>query len=360
MPLFARLGQGFYWENHVKIAYKLRLGAMGKILVTGATGFIGGHIVRALRAAGEEVVCLVRPSSDRRALEAAGAMHAFGDLGDAESLYRVLPGVSGVIHAAAMLKAPWRANFGSVNVNGTASLAAACAAQPEPPVLVVVSSLAAAGPAPSTQPRTETVAPSPISIYGRVKLEAENAAAALADELPVSIVRPPMVFGEGDRSALALYKFARSGWQPLPGNPLHRVSMIHAADLADLLLAVLRGGERVGYAAGSGVYYASADEMPALGELGALVAAAIGRPPPRVIPVPLAVLRLAATFGELKGRITDTPQLMNLDKAHELSSGPWLCSAQKARRDLGWAPLPLMARLQQTGHWYQQQGWLAP
>lgn len=332
---------------------------MKKILVTGASGFIGRHVVRVLHAAGLQVACLVRTGSNRQGLE--NTEQIVGDLGDPDSLRRALQGVDGVIHAAAMLKAPWRSNFASTNTIGTAHLAAACAARSTPPALIVVSSLAAAGPAPSGVARSETDPEQPISIYGRVKLDSERAASAYAAQVPITIVRPPMVFGEGDRSALALFRFTQRGWIPLPGHSSHRLSMIHATDLADLLIAALHRGERLGVAVpGHGLYYASADETPTLPELGGLIAAALQKPPPRGVVVPMAVLRLAAAFGELKGRITDTPQLMNLDKARELSSGPWLCSAAKARQSLGFAPQALSASLLQTAHWYRQQGWLPP
>lgn len=335
---------------------------MARVLVTGASGFIGGYIVRALLEAGEEPVCLLRPRSDGRALAALGLRCVPGDVTDAASLRSALRDVDGVIHAAALLKMPWRPDFAPANVGGTAKLAAACAARGTPPALLVLSSLAAAGPSPDARPRAEAQPAAPISIYGRVKREAERAAAAQAAAVPITIVRPPMVFGEDDRSALRLFRSVRAGWLPLPApSRVHRLSMIHAADLAALLVRALRQGERLprdGEAADQGLYYASADETPTPPELGAAIARALGRPPPRVLPLPLAALRLAAAAGELRGRLRGTPQLMNLDKARELAAGPWLCSADKAKRSLGFAPLPLDRRLRQTVEGYRQRGWL--
>lgn len=335
---------------------------MARILVTGASGFIGRHVVRAVLAGGDEAVCLLRPSADRAALEALGARCVIGDMTDAASLAPAMRGVDGVIHAAAMLKAPWRPEFASSNINGTANMVAACASMPTPPPLVVVSSLAAAGPAPTAAPRTESMPAMPLSIYGRVKLDAERAAAASAASVPVTIVRPPMVFGETDRSALTLFRSAGAGWHPVPGGNRHRLSMVHAADLAQLLRSALLRGERLPPRSdledGQGYYYASADETPTLAELGAMIATAMDRPAPRVLALPLMVLRIAGAFGELKGRVTDRPQLMNLDKVRELSSGPWLCSAEKAKRTLGFAPAPLALRLHQTAEGYRQLGWL--
>ncbi len=332
---------------------------MSRILVTGATGFIGHHIARAVLDSGGEAVCLVRAQADRRALDAMGARCIVGDMNDARSLTDAVSAVDGVIHAAAMLKAPWRPAFAEANVGGTAALAAACAQRDTPPPLVVVSSLAAAGPSPNDMPRTEAMVDAPISVYGRVKRDAEQAAFVYAGRVPLSVVRPPMVFGARDRSALSLFRAASAGWHPVPGGARHRLSMIHADDLADLLLRTLRNGERVSADIhGSGIYYASANETPTLPELGTLIATALQRPPPRTVPIPYTVLRAAAAFGELKGRLTDRPQLMNLDKARELTAGPWLCSAEKARRTLGFTPAPLTQRLRETAEGYRAQGWL--
>lgn len=337
---------------------------MATVLITGASGFIGRHLVRAVRMRGDEAVCLVRPCSDRRVLDTLDVRYAPGDITDAASLRSAVGGVDTVIHAAAMLKAPWRPQFVTANVGGTAALAAACAARLSPPALIVVSSLAAAGPSPDELPRDESMPPAPISIYGRVKLDAERAAAAVAAQLPVSLVRPPMVFGEGDRTSLMLFRNVRAGWHPLPGRRDHALSLIHAADLAELLCRVADAGERLpahgdsADAPGRGLYYACADETPTLSGLGVAIAAAMELPPPRTLRVPGALLRLAAVAGELRGRLTDTPQLLSLDKARELRAGPWLCSAAKAKATLGFVPAPLASRLRQTVADQRRRGWL--
>lgn len=331
---------------------------MAVLFITGATGFIGRHLVSAVLDAGDEAVCLVRPSSDRRDLQRSGLRLVEGDMLDESALRRALQGADAAIHAAAMLKAPWRREFADANIRGTAAVAAACRERATP--LVVVSSLAAAGPAQEDAPRTEAQPPAPVSLYGRIKLQAEQVAIAMAHEVPLTIVRPPMVFGEGDRSALALFRMAARGWQPLPGGADRRLSLIHAADLAWLLHRAALSGERVVSQAGAGrgLYYACADEAPTVSGLAAAIAQAQQRPPPRTLPVPLAVLYAACATGEIRGRLTDTPQLMNLDKYREMSRGPWWCSAGKARRGLDFRPLPLDARLRQTAQWYRQQRWL--
>jgi nucleoside-diphosphate-sugar epimerase len=333
---------------------------MTHILVTGATGFIGNHIVRRLLAAGDQVTCLVRPSTDASALTALGVAVARGDMTDAASLQAAVRGKDAVIHAAAMLKTPWRPAYRTANVEGTRHLASACAQAETPPALVIVSSLAAAGPAPGGVPRVETQPATPASLYGAIKLAAEGAAAELADRLPVTVVRPPMVIGEGDRSALPLFRMALAGWSVVPMLRPPAVSLIHAEDLANLLQRAAHIGERMASPAdqkpGRGIYFAAADEIPNIADLGRLIAASVERPAPVVLRLPFAVMRVAGLAGEIRGRLRDQPSLMSLDKTREIGAGAWICANAKARGGLGWAPEPLADRLRQTVAWYLEQG----
>ena len=331
---------------------------MARALVTGATGFIGTHVVRALAARGTEVVALARPSSDRRAIEALGARVVIGDLGDRSSLRAAVADADCVIHLASLLKVPWKPEFRSLNIGGTAALAEACAARETPPALVVVSSLAAGGPSPADAPRTEDVEAAPVSQYGRMKLDSERAAVALAARLPITVVRPPMVLGDGDRWALGLFRSAARGVHVTPTWREHRVSLIHAADLAPLLVAAAERGERVAPGVGRGVYYAAAEDRPTYAELGRWIAEAMGLPPPRVVRVPAAISAIAAAGSHLWARLRDRPTILNLDKWREARAGSWICDAAKARRELGLTCAPTRTRLAETAEAYRAAGWI--
>ncbi len=329
-----------------------------RALVTGSTGFIGRHLVRVLAEAGHEVVCLVRATSNRAPLEAYAADFAVGDIADPSTL-RVAAQVDVVFHLASLLKMPWKQAFHDVNVGGTENVARACAEEKDPPVLVVVSSLAAGGPTVDGGARVEEDGAAPVSVYGRVKLASEAVTYRYAAEVPTSVVRPPMVFGEGDTSVLKLYRGAMKGWHVVPGREDHRVSFVHATDLALALVAVAERGRRlpVNGSCGQGVYYVADDAQPTYAEFGRWVGRALDRDV-RVLHLPRGVGWFAAALSEAFGRLRDRPAVLNLDKFREARAGSWVCDASKAQRELDWRARPADERLRQTADWYREQGWL--
>lgn len=336
---------------------------MARVFVTGATGFIGGHLVSALVHAGHEVTCLVRKTSNRTELTELGVDFCEGDINSVDSLADPIASADMVFHLAAMLKAPWRADFLSTNADGARNVAAACARASKPPVLVAVSSLAAAGPSEHGRPRTETVAPSPVSKYGRSKLNGELAVREHAATVPTTIVRPPIVFGEGDRASLPLFQVVSRGWHVTPTLSSSRVSMIHVQDLARALIAAAERGERLpangSSNPGTGIYFVAHAQQPSMIELGHLIAAAMGQRRVRIVRTPSLVTRLVGVGGEVVGRLTDRPSMFNYDKTREATAGSWLCSTAKAREQLRFKPAALLEdRLEQTARWYRNNGWL--
>ena len=339
---------------------------MAKILVTGASGFIGAHAAAALVARGDVVRCLVRRASRIERLEGLGVSLVYGDVCDRESLDAAVAGVEFVHHLAGLTRALSLEKLLSVNGVGVDHLAAACAAQSEPPVLVYVSSLAAAGPAQPGQPRTESQPPAPVSNYGQSKRAGELAARRWAGQIPITIVRPPIVFGGGDTDGLQLFRMiARRGVVLVPGMVNTRYSVIHVEDLvAGMLLAAERGArlpvaEDSPAPVGQGIYYVATNEQPTFEEFGEAIAKALRRRRVRCVHVPRPCLWMVAAVGELVGQVRGQAGLLNLDKYREASVGPWTCSSEKIRSTLGFSPAkPLEERLSETVQWYQREGWL--
>ncbi len=337
-----------------------------KVLITGASGFLGTHLARAIVAEGHQVTALVRPASDCRELTTLGVALVRGDVNAPDSLTRAMAGVEVVYHLAGLIKAFNQADFLRVNEQGTRNVAEAAAARTTPPVLVAVSSLAAAGPSPNGRLRTELDPLQPVSNYGRSKLAGELAAAALAARVPLSIVRPPIVFGPRDPSMATVFRVtSRRGIYVVPGHAPRRLSLIHVTDLVSALMTVAMRGKRVEPATSvdmnsvSGYYYVADDVHPSFDELGRLIGRAVGREHIRVLHLPRLLNYGAAGACELFSRLCRRPGIFNLDKVREMLAGSWTCAADRIRAELGFVvTVPLEERLRETGDWYRQNGWL--
>lgn len=336
---------------------------MSRCLVTGATGFIGPRLVAQLQQAGHEAVCLVRSSSKTAALEELGVELVLGDVTQPDTLPAALEGVDAVYHLAGLTHAPKLEQYLAVNEAGTAHLAQASAAQVKPPVLLVVSSLAAAGPSPVGMPHTEATPAAPVSNYGTSKLAGEQAARVCADHVPTTILRPPVVFGPGDRDGLKLFKAIKSiRIHLVPNMSGLPLSLIHADDLAAAMIKAANQGERLvadaSSDAGQGIYYAADPAASSYAEVGRMAAEAMGvkawifrrRKYPFLIP---------ALLGDLKAQLTGKASVFGMDKLREASASGWVCDPSKAMSQLDFAPAAsLVERYQQTAEWYRKAGWL--
>ncbi|MBL9165041.1 MAG: NAD-dependent epimerase/dehydratase family protein [Planctomycetaceae bacterium] len=344
---------------------------MTRCLITGASGFVGSNLARRLCEEGWEVRCLVRNTSRLDQLEPLPVERTEGSLADAESLQRAVTGVDYVFHAAGRTVAFQGSQFFDDNVGGTRRLAEACLTQLTPPTFLMVSSLAAGGTGTMQLPRTEELAERPVSTYGKSKLAAEQALAELADDLPASVVRPPMVFGRADRASLALYRSLR--FLPLhlsPGLRRFPVSLVHVTDLCDAMVRIAVSGERLAPPAsgsngtatrssqGQGKYYVAADRHVTYGEMGQLAARAAGWTV-ATLPLPTPIFWIAGAIGETVGRARGRATLINFDKVREATARGWVCSDAKIRSMLGYRPASTLEDdFAATVAWYREHGWI--
>lgn len=337
-----------------------------RVLVTGASGFIGHHVVQALLERGDQVSCLVRPTSDLSRLPTSRVKLIVGDVIDAASLDRAVEQVDTVFHLAGALEGTSPELLHQVNVEGSRKLAVACARRGTPPVLVVVSSLEAAGPSQVDRPLTEGDPPRPVTQYGRSKLEGERAAAEQAKAVPTTIVRAAGVFGEYDREILNMLntiQIAGLSIYPLPVARTYRVSVIHARDLADSLILAAQRGERTQPFPdknGTGLYYAAYDVRPTVAELLNMAAEGLSERQMKFFYIPKTFAWIYGGVSELWVRARGgSPGIVNLDKVRLITSTSVTCSPEKMMNQLGFSPSQsLDARVRQTAAWYEEQGWL--
>jgi nucleoside-diphosphate-sugar epimerase len=321
-----------------------------KAFVTGGTGFVGAHLVQALRARGDQVTCLVRNAAKAQALGWTDVRLVRGDLDDAAALRDGCAGVEVIYHVAGRISARDLDEFMRANRDGTANVLEA-AAQGPPRRFVLVSSLAAAGPTVPGQPIDETRPPSPVTPYGQSKLAAELLVRAMAGSW--TIVRPPTVYGEWDREVLKVFKLARAGLAPVFGDGSQELSVIYAGDLAAALVAAATAP-----ATARRVYYAAHPDVTTSRELVRAIGRAVGRQP-RIVPLPgplaRALLWTIGSIAHLAGRAT----LLSGDKAAEFLAPAWTCRPDALARDAGWrAETDLETGLRRTAAWYRKEGWL--
>ncbi len=339
---------------------------MSKILVTGASGFIGWHVVRALLRQGHDVTCLARKQSDFDGLAGLDFRRIEGDVCDAQSLAPAIAGHDAVYHLAGLVKSLHVEDLYRVNCQGAANVARACATAQTPPLLLTVSSLAAVGPSEFDRPHLESDPPAPVSHYGRSKLAGEQELRKWAAELPITIVRPPIVFGEADPGTLEMFRpIARCGVHIVPRWRAQRVSAIHAGDVAEAMLLAAARGRRIvpcpsdGASAAAGCYFLAAERDVTFFELGHMIGAALGRRRTFVLGLSTPGVWALGLCTEALGRIIGRPWPFNLDKAREAVAGSWSCSPAAAAADLQFSVAkPLEDRLRQTADWYRENGWL--
>jgi nucleoside-diphosphate-sugar epimerase len=312
-----------------------------RVAVTGATGFIGGHVVQRLGQAGWQVRALTRrlpvdPLFRDLTLEAV-----IGSLADQESLAALVDGVEAVVHLAGLVKARSRTEFFESNAVGAKRLVAAALQAPQRPRLVLLSSLAAREPQ--------------LSDYAASKRAGEQALENIGRELPWTILRPPAVYGAGDRETLAFFRTVKSGWAPLPAVADARLSLIHAEDLAAAVVELLDAGGSVG------ATYEIDDGRPGGYRWTEMVAAAghALQVEPRIVSIPPLLLRLAAGANQLAGHLTGKARILTPGKAREMLHADWTCHDQRMAAATSWRPaIGIDKGFAETTTWYRRQGWL--
>lgn len=359
-------------------------GAVSKqVLVTGASGFIGSHLVERLHAGGDQVRAMVRSSSKLAHLESCAAPRVHATLDDVEAMTAAMTGVEIVYHVAGLTAAFTRAEFDQANAIGTANVFTA-AQRAGVRRVVYVSSLMAAGPShPEVARREHHAHRAGFTRYGDSKLAGETIAweHAQGGAIEAVIVRPPLVYGPRDTDVLQMIKSAGAGIiaQPGLGRPAW-LSAIHAQDLVEgITLAGERGtplptgGDHVlaGHGSahdhvpeladepgGRGIYYFSDGGQHTVTTFGRAAAAALGKRALALrFPGP-AVLTVAAVNTWI-GRLRGKAPALSLDKARGSLSPGWWCDDSKAVQTLGYRPqYSLELGLEHTVRWLREQRWL--
>ncbi|MFN4142628.1 NAD-dependent epimerase/dehydratase family protein [Aestuariivirga sp.] len=300
--------------------------------ITGATGFAGRHAVSELLGRGHRLRALVRRPENAPLPEGVELIR--GDLADAEALARLVTGADAVVHLAGVLAALGREEYFRVNRDGTEALLDAATAA-EVPRFVHISSLAAREPS--------------LSPYGASKRAGEEAVLRRAAEIAAVVIRPPAVYGPGDKGTLPLIRELTRPIAAIPGPREARFSLIHGRDLARLIAETLTGAEQ-------GIHEVSDNKPGGYGWPDLIRAAESLRGAPlRAVFLPRAIPAAVALGAEAVARITGKPSLVNRGKIAELYHRDWVSrQGTLALAD----PISLEQGLAETAAWYREAGWL--
>jgi len=324
------------------------------ILVTGANGFVGARLSKVLLKRGYAVRALARKTSDLTRLEDMAVDLVYGELSDFPSLKEAASAVDVVIHSAGVIKAPSLHRYMEANKQGTRNLLEAVQeASPDLQRFVYISSLAAGGPGPTDRPVTEDDPPRPVSPYGASKLAGEKEALSFADRLPVSVVRPPAVYGPGDTQVLGFFRTVCWHLKPYFGPPTAQVRLVYVDDLVEGLILAIEHQQAVGE-----VFYIAEDKSHTWLELENIIAreAEVWAVPVRI---PRWFVRSVATVAEWIYKPAGKTPALNRHKAEDFLQQNWTCSVAKAERMLGYrCRFPFAKGAAMTISAYREKGWL--
>jgi nucleoside-diphosphate-sugar epimerase len=324
-----------------------------RVLLTGATGFVGFHAADAFASAGFRVRAIARSPDRAVPLQRHGFDVVAGSLEDEGALAMACRDIDVVVHMAALTHARTDAEYEQVNVAGTARLLrVALAADSRPRRFVYLSSLAAVGPCVDGRGVRGDDPARPLTAYGRSKLAGERVVLEAVDRIEVVVLRAPAVYGPRDTDLFHFFRLARLGVVPVPTGPARLLQMVHVSDLAQALVRA------VAAAKATGVYHIAEPRMYTWEEVGRLVGAAVDRNV-RVIKVPASLIRGLAAVSEWASGATGGSSIFNRDKAREMLAPGWLCETEAAKADLEYeAGIGLAEGLRETARWYRDHGWL--
>jgi nucleoside-diphosphate-sugar epimerase len=318
-------------------------------LVTGATGFIGSFLTETLLHRGDDVICLVRESSDTSWLETQKVKLVLVDYSRRPSLDPVVDGIDQVYHLAAVINGRDWDTYHRSNVVATKNLLdACCECNPNLEMFMLVSSIAAAGPSPPGEKLAEDAPCRPVSSYGKSKQMAEKAVLEKAEDIPVTVVRPPNVLGPRQRELFQAIRAGKKRVFPRLGTGQPQTSLVYVEDLVEAMLLISDTPGSNGQ-----IYYVVHPEDYSWRSITAELKTQLGVRGP-VFTIPYWLQYGAASVSELiSGALSTSPPLTrrNIKSARDHY---WLFDGSKLKRDFGYTPpTDMPAAIEKTLTWYR-------
>lgn len=323
-------------------------------VVTGASGFVGSHLVDYLLTKNIEVRCIVRGSSNLRWLEEKNVKIFKCGLFDKEGLREAFKNVNFIFHIAGVVKAKTEEDYFRGNVKATKILLEVAAeVKDQINRFVVVSSQTVSGPAQNGIPVTEEMEPKPMTTYARSKLKQEQVALEYKDIFPITICRAPAIYGERDTEIFIYFQVFNRGLTTMIGFDKKELSLLHVADLAEgLYLAAI--SEK----ANGQIYFISSEKFYTWNEVGAITSKVLNKKAIR-IRIPHFLVFIIAAIAQFFAKFTSKPATLNIEKAKDLIQRYWICDTSKAMRELGYRQkISVEEGIKRTCEWYKKMKWI--
>ncbi|ACI21116.1 NAD-dependent epimerase/dehydratase family protein [Thermodesulfovibrio yellowstonii] len=319
-----------------------------KVLITGATGFIGSHLTEALLNENFDVYCIVRNPLKLRFLQGLNVKIIQGDCSQKETIEKIRWDFDYIFNLSGITKATHPEEFFQSNYLGTKNLVEVVAERnPSLKRFVHVSSLAAVGPCRDGKPVDEKTEPAPISEYGKSKLMGEKAVEFFKDKLPITIIRPPAVYGPRDSDFLTFFKMIKVGVVLYLTEAIY--SMIYVNDLVNGIITASKSEKAVGE-----TFFIAESQPYDTHQIVEAISDAVGKRPVKIkIPkgIGMFFIRVFQKF--------DKKSIINSDKLKELVQPCWVCDTQKAEQLLGFkTKTKLKEGMEWTAKWYRMNQWI--
>ena len=323
-------------------------------VVTGGTGFVGSHLVDLLLSKGHSVKCIVRKTSNLRWLKGKPVEIIDSGLLNKEKLKEILKDADYLFHVAGVVKAKDWEGYYKGNVESAKNLLESLVElNSQIKRVIVVSSQTVSGPSRDGKPVTEEMEPRPITRYGKSKLEEEKLVLSYKSMLPITIIRPPAIYGERDTEIYLFFKTYKQGLMTKVGFDKKLISIINVKDLVRGIYQAAMEPKAEGE-----IYFISSEKFYDWDQIGDATAKAFGKKAIK-ISLPHFLVYSVAVIAEFFALFSKKAATFNIEKARDFVQKYWICSAGKAKRDFGFVQeISLEEGIKQTIDWYKSEKWL--
>jgi dihydroflavonol-4-reductase len=325
-----------------------------KSFITGGTGFLGSHLVDELLKKNHEIYCLIRKTSNLRWLKDKKVTFIESEKENYEDISDIIKEANYIFNVAGVVKSKTYEGFERGNyLNTKYLLELALKVNNNLSKFIHISSLTVSGPNKSEKPVTEDDIPNPITTYARTKLKAEEEVMKYKDKFPITIIRPPAIFGPRDAEILIYFQTFLKGLNSLIGIKEKYLSLIYVKDLVQGIMLAAEKAESNGE-----IFFISSDKEYSWKEISDVTAKVTNKKPIK-IRIPHFVVYTVGFSAELFSFFSKSAPTLNIEKCKDITRKRWVCSNAKAKKLLGFEEkYDLISGFTETVNWYKENNWI--